>query len=213
MLVFLGSVGGCQTRATVTEPSSETIRLNKIMVLRYIDVTRVSASATGTRSPVGGRVFMTGRVEATAAHYLTEQTVDLLKRHTDYEIIPGRVTDDQQAALFTGNQSTAAAQKLLADKGRNNDTDAVLVGFVYRFRERVGKGYGAESPASVAFEMHLIRVADSRNIWSAHFNETQKSLGDDLFRLGSFISRGGRWLTAEDLADSGLEEILEKFPR
>jgi hypothetical protein len=217
VLSVLGLAGGCQTRASVTELSSETVRLEKIMVLRFIDVTRMvtlmSASATDTRCPVGGRVFMTGKVEAAAAAYLTDQTFDLLKRHTDYEIIPGRVNDDLLAALFTGNQSPAVAKNLLADKGRDKDTDAVLVGFVYRFRERVGKGYGAESPASVAFDMHLIHVADSRNIWSAHFNETQKSLGDNLFRLGSFISRGGRWLTAKDLADSGLEEIFEKFPK
>lgn len=212
-LTVLGLVGGCQTRASVTDSSSETIRLKKIMVLRFIDVTRMSAGATDTRCPVGGRVFITGKVAAAAGVYLTDQTVDLLKRHTDYEIIPGRVSDDLLAALFTGNPSPAVTRNLLADKGRDNDTDAVLVGFVYRFRERVGKGYGAESPASVAFDMHLIRVADSRNLWSAHFNETQQSLGDNLFRLGSFISRGGRWLTAEDLADSGLEEIIEKFPK
>ena len=213
VLYVFGLVGGCQTRASVTEPASETISFKKIMVLRFIDVTRMSARATDTRCPVGGRVFMTGKVEDAAAIYLTGQAIDLLKRHTDYEIVPGRVSDDLLGALFTGNQSTAVARNLLADKGRNKDTDAVLVGFVYRFRDRVGKGYGAESPASVAFDMHLIRVADSRNIWTAHFNETQKSLGDNLFRLGSFISRGGRWLTAEELADSGLDEIIEKFPK
>jgi hypothetical protein len=156
---------------------------------------------------------MTGEVAAGAASYLTDQSIDLLKRDTNYEIVLDRLRGGSLTALYSSNQTTAAAKQLLADKGRENDTDVVLVGFVYRFRERVGKGYGAESPASVAFDMHLIRVADMRTIWSAHFNETQKSLGDNLFRLGSFISRGGRWLTAEELADSGLEDIFEKFPK
>jgi hypothetical protein len=156
---------------------------------------------------------MTGEVEAGAADFLTEQSIDLLKRHTDYQIVRERLRGGSLTALYSANQTTVDAKQLLADKGHEMDADVVLVGFVYRFRERVGKGYGAESPASVAFDIHLIRVADVRTIWSAHFNETQKSLGDNLFRLGSFISRGGRWLTAEELADSGLEEIFEKFPK
>ena len=210
---ILGLLLGCQTRASVTEPTSDPIRLKKVLVLPFNDVTQMSASTTDTRCPVGGRVFMTGEVEANASHHLTDQTIDLLKRHTDYNIVLDQLGGDLLTALYSGSQSAAAAKQLLADKGRATDTDAVLVGFVYRFRQRVGQGYGAKSPASVAFDMHLIRVADSRNIWSAHFNETQKSLGDNLFRLGSFISRGGRWLTAEELADSGLEEIIEKFPK
>ena len=213
LLYGLGLLWSCQTGASVTEPAFEPIRLKKIMVLRFNDVTRTSAGATDSQCPVDGRVFMTGKVERDAAGYLTHQTIDLLRRRTDYEILPDRLGDDLLTTLYSGRQSTAAAKQLLADKGHNKDADAVLVGFVYRFRQRVGKKYGAESPPSVAFDLHLIRVADSRNIWSAHFNETQESLGDNLFRLGSFFSRGGRWLTAEELADSGLEEIIEKFPK
>ncbi len=78
----------------------------------------------------------------------------------------------------------------MADRGRRHGADGVLVGFVYRYKERVGKAYGVESPASVAFDIHLIRVADGRTIWSAHFDETQQSLGDNLFKLGSFSLAG-----------------------
>jgi hypothetical protein len=212
-LIALVLLYGCQTRASVTEPPSDPISFNKILVLPFNDVTLMSVSTTDTRCPVGGRVFMTGEVEAGAADFLTEQSIDLLKRHTDYQIVRERLRGGSLTALYSANQTTVDAKQLLADKGHEMDADVVLVGFVYRFRERVGKGYGAESPASVAFDIHLIRVADVRTIWSAHFNETQKSLGDNLFRLGSFISRGGRWLTAEELADSGLEEIFEKFPK
>jgi hypothetical protein len=34
--------------------------------------------------------------------------------------------------------------------------DALMVGHVYRFRERVGGGLSAESPASVAFDIYLV---------------------------------------------------------
>jgi hypothetical protein len=212
-LFVSGLLFGCQTRASVTEPSSDPIRFKKVLVLPFNNVTLMSDSTADVRCPVGGRVFMTGEVRAGAADYLTNKTIDLLKHHTDYQIVLYQFRSGSLKALFSGNQTTTAAKQQLADKGRENDTDVVLVGFVYRFRERIGKRYGAETPASVAFDMHLIRVADGRDIWTGHFNETQKSLGDNLFRLGSFISRGGRWLTAEELADSGLEEIIRKFPK
>ena len=201
---------GCGTKVHVTESPSERVEFKKILVLPFQDVIMISGD---TRCPVCGRVFFTEEVADGAANFLTDQSIALLSRHTDYQLVFERLTMGSLAALYSENQTTVAAKKALAAKGRENDADVVLVGFVYRFRERLGKGYGAESPASVAFDMHLIRVADSRLIWSAHFNETQKSLGDNLFNLGSFLSRGGRWVTAEELALSGLEEIFEKFPK
>ena len=203
---------GCQTRVHVTEASSEQVKFKKILILPFKDVTVLSSGAVDTRCPVCGRVFIAGEVADGAANFLTDQSIALLSRHTDYQLVFERLTTGSLAALYSANQTTVAAKKALADKGRENDADMVLVGFVYRFRERLGHGYGAESPASVDFGMHLIRVTDSRLIWSAHFDETQKSLGDNLFNLGSFLSRGGRWITAEELALSGLEEIFEKFP-
>jgi len=200
---------GCQTGAYVTEQPSDPISVKKILVLPFNDASLMSANTADMRCPVCGRVFITGDIEAGAAGFLTDQSIDLLKRHTDHQIIRG----DALMALISANQTTVAAKERLAAKGRENDTDVVLVGFVYRFKDRVGKAYGVESPASVAFDMHLIRVAGSRTIWSAIFDETQESLGDNLFRLGSFLSRGGRWLTAEELATSGLEEIFKKFPK
>jgi len=204
---------GCQTQVYVSEASSEGVKFKKILVLPFNDVTKKSGESMDTRCPVCGQVFMSGEVADGAANFLTNQSLAWFKHHTDYEVIFERFTEESLTALYSANQTTVAAKKAFTDKGRDKDAEVVLAGFVYRFRERVGKGYGAESPASVAFAMHLIRVADGRTIWSAHFEETQKSLGDNLFQLGSFLSRGGRWLTAEELAMSGLEKIFEKFPK
>jgi hypothetical protein len=107
----------------------------------------------------------------------------------------------------------ALNRKILIAMGQKLAVDAVLVGFVYRFRERVGKGFSAESPASVAFDLHLIRVMDGRTVWSANFDETQQTLGQNLFQLGTFLTRGGRWITAEDMASGGLNDIMNEFPK
>jgi hypothetical protein len=56
-------------------------------------------------------------------------------------------------------------------------------------------------------------VTDGRTVWSANFDETQQSLSQNLFQLGTFLSRGGRWVTAKEMATTGLNNILEKFPK
>lgn len=212
-IFILGLFYGCQTQVYVSEPPSEPVKFKKILVLPFNDLTMMSDEATDTRCPVCGRVFIAGEVAAGAANFLTDQSIALLKQDTGYQLVFEQPARGSLVALYSANQTPGAIQKALAAMGRDNDADAVLVGFVYRFRERVGKAYGVESPASVAFEMHLMRGVDGLTIWSAYYDETQKPLGDNLFQLGSFLSRGGRWLTAEELARWGLEKIFERFPK
>ena len=90
--------------------------------------------------------------------------------------------------------------------------DAVLAGKIYRFIERDGTGLSAKTPASVAFELDLIRVSDGRVVWSGHFDETQKSLFENLFQWNTFWQRKGMWITAEQMATEGLNRTFETFP-
>ena len=61
-------------------------------------------------------------------------------------------------------------------------------------------------------ELVLIRVEDGRVLWKKNFQETQQPLSDDLFKLESFLERGGKWVTAEELAQSGLKNVFKSFP-
>src|SRR5918992_897526 len=86
--------------------------------------------------------------------------------------------------------------------------DAVMVGRVQRFRERIGDDWGVKSPASVAFVLDLIDVRRGDVIWSARFDETQKALSDNIFGLGDIGQRGVRWLRAEQLATDGVKKAV-----
>jgi hypothetical protein len=103
--------------------------------------------------------------------------------------------------------------ELLVKVGREFEADGVLVSFIYRFKERRGTRYAVERPASVAFSLFLIQVPEGRIVWERHFDETQRSLNEDLFAFGTFLKRGGRWITASEMATSGLSELLETFPK
>jgi TolB-like protein len=89
--------------------------------------------------------------------------------------------------------------------------DAVIVGRVQRYRERVGDEWGAKSPASVAFVLDLIDVRRGDVIWSARFDETQKSLSENIFAIGEVGQRGVRWLSAAQLAQEGVKKAVAQL--
>jgi hypothetical protein len=86
--------------------------------------------------------------------------------------------------------------------------DAVIIGRMQRFRERVGAEWGIKSPASVAFVLDLVDVKRGDIVWSARFDETQKSPAENIFVLGDICQRGVKWLSAEQLAESGVRRAV-----
>jgi hypothetical protein len=48
-------------------------------------------------------------------------------------------------------------------------------------------------------------------IWSARFDETQKSLSENIFAIGDISRRGVRWLSAEQLTREGVKKALEEL--
>ena len=205
---------GCQQAyVNISEPPSGPLKIEKILVLPFKDLSDLPGEHPDARSPVSSRIFITGEVAANATDFLTDHLVSWLQSNTAFEI---RIPDNSQSPasiLDPAGSNLVLNRKNLILLGQKEAVDAVLLGFVYRFRERVGKGFSAESPASVAFDIYLIRMVDGRTVWSANFDETQQSLDQNLFQLGTFLSRGGRWITAEDMATAGLNSILKKFPK
>jgi hypothetical protein len=102
--------------------------------------------------------------------------------------------------------------EILKKVGNELETEGIIVGYVYRYRERMGYPYSAEKPASVAFEIHLVRVSDGVIVWKGIFDKTQKSLMENIFQIASFVKERGQWVTAKELATEGIDAILEKFP-
>ncbi|NWF94309.1 MAG: hypothetical protein HXY46_15540 [Syntrophaceae bacterium] len=96
--------------------------------------------------------------------------------------------------------------------GKELNSDYLIIGFLFRFEERIGSPIGVEKPASVAFDLHLFRVRDGVEVWRGRFDETQKPLSENLFKIGSFLRRKASWLTAEELASVGIDEMLKKLP-
>jgi hypothetical protein len=107
---------------------------------------------------------------------------------------------------------TISPLEVLRRVGSELGAEGVVAGYVYRFRERKGVSYTVEQPASVAFEIHLLRVSDGALVWRGTFDKTQSSLMENLLQYASFFRGKGKWVTAEELTGEGIEQVLKTFP-
>jgi len=115
---------------------------------------------------------------------------------------------------------TSSTQKQFEEKpipsavqiGKELNVDFILVGYLFRFEERIGSRIGAEKPASVGFDVHLVRVRDGKTVWDGKFDETQQALSTNLLNIGSFFRRKASWLTTEELSGVGMDEMLKRLP-
>ncbi|MCP9454736.1 MAG: hypothetical protein NNA18_01330 [Nitrospira sp.] len=96
--------------------------------------------------------------------------------------------------------AAAVAQKVKAD--------AAIIGFVSMYQERVGSRLGANPAAAVGFEVKVV-AADGQVLWVGNYYERQRPLTEDLV---GFVQRFGMFVTADELAEYGVDAILKEFP-
>jgi hypothetical protein len=155
--------------------------------------------------------YSSGKIEKGAEKTVQEGFIDKLRDFKEVQIIP----PEKVTAVYNRIAAEALKKPLLAvlkKVGAELHADVIVVGYVYRYTERVGYDFSAERPASVAFEIHLLNVADGSTIWRGVFDKTQKSLSENLYEASSFFKGGGKWLTASQLAKQGIDEIFKTFP-
>ena len=88
------------------------------------------------------------------------------------------------------------------------DVDAVIVGLVRTYREREGTKIAAVS-AEVGFEVHLLNPSDGKILWTGEYYEEQKPMNQDLI---GFFERKGAFVTADALAQYGVQKMMKEFP-
>lgn len=163
-----------------------------------------------------GQIMTTGDVPDSAGPFLTSELVWLMEKQGKYTIISSEASSKEVlSGKISGIDNEAAAQylNLYVAAGKRAGADAVLVGHIFRFHERKGNRASVETPASVAFDLHLIATDSGKIVWTGHFDQTQRSLSENLLEIGVFFKRGASWITAEELALGGLEDMVRSFPQ
>lgn len=85
---------------------------------------------------------------------------------------------------------------------------SVVIGTVHRYRDRAGEAMGTMEAASVSFEVTAYD-AQGRPLRAAVFDETQKSVSENLFNVFRYPGGGTRWLRADELARWGASASAE----
>ena len=155
--------------------------------------------------------FVTGRIQEGAEKVVEDIFVNKLGDFKEVRILPS----ERLQAVYKRVAAEHLRKPLLdvlKKIGEETGVDILVVGYIYRYTERVGYDYSVKQPASVAYEIYMINPADKSIIWRGIFDKTQKSLMEDLFQISSFFRGGGKWLTAEQLSKQGMDEIFKKFP-
>lgn len=110
------------------------------------------------------------------------------------------------------NEATDTLRTTAQNFRRVVGANLVIVGTVWRYREWIGGPAGVQSPASVAFAIAFIHVASGKMVWKGRFAETQTSLFENILDIRVFLNKGGKWLSANDLARYGVTELFKRYP-
>lgn len=144
--------------------------------------------------------------EQDGAEVLAKSLYTTMASFPNWQIVSDLEVRDVGQELPSGSEP-ARARKL----GELVYADAVIVGRIIRYRERVGEQWGAKSPASVTFVLDLWDVKRGDIIWSARFDETQKPLSENLFAIGEVAQRGVKWLRADELTHEGVKKAVQQL--
>jgi len=184
------------------------LKLKIIAVAPFRSSAESGNGRESARCPISGAIFRTCVIPPGSERILEDLFV---KKTAVYSDVSWKISEKARSA-FSPESFTLWKVPALQKVGRDLNADAVVTGHVFCFRERVGYPLSVEKPASVAFGIYLVRTTDGAILWKGIFSRTQQSLFENLLQAGSFIKGGGKWLTSEELADLGLDEILATFP-
>lgn len=184
----------------------KTRRPVRVAVLPFQAVLLKAESGNTVACPLCGAAYFGGKVAKGGEKVVEGLFIDKLKDVKDMEILPQEKVDGIYKRVSTESLKITLP-KIISEAGKELNADVVVVGYVFRYVERIGYNYSVEKPASVAFEINFISPKDGSIIWRGVFDKTQKSLMEDVFQVSSL-----KWLTARELAKKGMNQVFKTFP-
>jgi len=174
-------------------------------------IERVDDPSRGAVCPVCGGMYKRGNIQSGSQHTLAQLLQQKMEAMGTFKVFSMEKVEDAFSKADKGQfelRPTRSAIQL----AKELNADFVFVGFLFRFEERVGSRVGVEKPASVGFDIHLLRVRDGKRVWEGKVDETQQALSENLLNIGSFVRRGATWLKAEELSSADMDAILKRLP-
>jgi hypothetical protein len=181
-----------------------------LAVLPFL-IERVDDPSRGAICPVCRGVYKRGSILHGSQHTLAQLLQQKMDTLGTFKVLPLEKVEDVFLKADKGQFELRPLRSAI-QLAKELNVDFIFVGYLFRFEERIGSHIGAERPASVGFDVHLLRVKDGKRVWDGKFDETQQALSENLLKIGSFVRRKASWLTAEELSNVGMDEMLKRLP-
>jgi hypothetical protein len=191
-----------------TTLSAPQVRDASDMYLSTPQSVKGSDISMGVPSSVEAQLKQTTTVPPYAAEKVTQLFWTRLKNRPGVVVLAPAVAAAKVAVQSKEEKVKAAPERQAADVAADLKADAALMGQVLVYQERSGGRLGANPAATVGFEVKAV-ASDGQVLWVGNYYERQKPLTQDF--LG-FIHHGGVFVTAEELAQYGADEVLKRFP-
>jgi len=185
-LLFIGLLSGCMTSKSTT-PEETSKHLGAIALL-----------------PVDARLL---NGEVTNGNTILDQVLNAYVQDNNIKGIKTVSQEQQDTMRIKFNQPRLEEAISL---GRELKVQGVLITNLTRFHERGGKEYSVTTPASIAFDYRLLEIESGETLCTGSFDETQQSFSENVLSLGKIWKRGGKWITAAELAREGVEESFKE---
>ena len=209
VLAVLFCLASFPADAAETEPVS--FEVQRIGVMPFFKGSYGSDITSSINCPVCELTFNPDDLVPDCDRTLTGFAQDLLQVRHGERVIP--MLDVMRAyRQMPKDEFKDTPLDLTQRLGKALSANAMILGTVWRYRDRRGGAGAVQSPASVAFAVHLVEVETGNVLWSKTFAETQRSLSENILRAPDFFARGAKWLTADELARFGMEDIFKGFP-
>jgi curli biogenesis system outer membrane secretion channel CsgG len=191
--LLLAAVAACGPHQTGTAPGVKLAEPPRVLVLPF--------GVGGSLAPSGA--FVRWRTAAAMPEDLGTTAAEVLAAALAKDgiaVVDARV--GPEAA-----QDAASAARAAERVGAN----LAVLGAVLRYVEREGTALAAQSPASVAYQVALVRVPDGTVVATDQFDYTQQPLTANLLDLPRFVQGGGRWMTRREILEGALGETAHRL--
>jgi hypothetical protein len=216
LLVVILLLAGCHrpvnTERTTTDGMVDRTGTS-VLILPFYDLTEIYGNQNRIRCPVCGESHETGPVEEDAVSRMSRYLAAGMEQRGGYRILPSDAAQGGMTMFLAGGGTVLHDDTVFLKTVESLGADFLMIGYIFRYQERVGTWYSVKNPASIAFGLHLIDVKTGKSRWSKHFDETQSALSENLFHLGRFFRRGASWITAQEMAEAALDETLQTLPK
>lgn len=207
-LLFLINAGCQHGRAGIQGEKSPAYDIENIVVVGFKPAVYQGEDADDTSVSISFEKSPADSALLEKSYFMTSRLFDLMTEHEGYDLIsPDRA--EEALSRIAASEPGISDLEIAGMVAREFQADGVVIGCLYRWKDREGSDYAARNPASVFFDLCLVIPDDASIIWKGRFNKTQRSLSENILDIKTFLKGKGKWMTADDLAGLGLNDLVK----